>query len=148
MNPDLEARYAAQFTGEQRANTGKYGGNSSNVGGGAAPATKIVQPSGGGFIDYAGRVVTQTAKLGAQAVGAAARFTANTAVDIVKTGASVVKTYADSQTQPFMLKTANGLNEQLDRKQKELQTAHKEGKISAEDYAERLRGLSAARSEI
>lgn len=149
MNPDLQRRYSEQIAGVQSGNTGKTGGTSSDLGGGtSAPVTKIVRPGGGGFFDYAGRVASQTVKMGAQAVGAAARFTANTAMDIAKTGAGVVKTFADSQTQPFMIKTANRMNEQLDRTEEELQSAYRSGRVSKDDYADRLRELSNARQDI
>lgn len=148
MNPDLAKRYSEQISGIQSGNTGKTGGSSRAVGGPPAAPAKVIQPGGSGFINYAGRVATQAVKLGAAGAVAAGRFVANTAVDIAKTGASVVDTFADSKTQPFMIKKANQFNEQLDRSQEELEQSYRTGKVSREDYAEKLRELSEARSQM
>src|ERR1043166_8979073 len=79
--------------------------------------TQTPQTAQPGVFDKIAKVVGQTARVGAQAIGVGAKFVANSAVDIGQAAVGVANTLSDIQTQPLMLKTANQLNDQLDQNQ-------------------------------
>lgn len=103
---------------------------------------------GQGFVDKVKSVAVQTGNgiLGAeQALG---MFIVNSAVDIGKTAYGVGKTFLDANAQPIMLKRSKVLTEQLDQKREQLQNNYKAGKISSEDYANKLREIGNAYQDI
>lgn len=108
-------------------------------------APPVAQPS---LFDKIGRVIGQTANIGAGIVGAGTKFVANSVIDIGKAAYGAGKTLADLATQPLQLANANRNIDTLNTKQKALGDSYRLGRVSLEDYTARMKEISSARTNI
>lgn len=151
MADDLAARYAAKYTGTPKENTGASGGfTTAAVSGKPIPQkTEFVKPGGlPGIVQKTIDVGSQIGDVGKTVAAKALGFVGHTAVDVAKQAMGAARTYVDAQTQPILNKIQEDIGKQLERKQQEIQQAHKSGRMSLEDYNKATNELAKAFTQL
>lgn len=110
-----------------------------------AQAPQVAQP---GLFDKIGKVIGQTASIGAGVAGKGAKFVGNSLLDVGRAAIGTGKTLTDLATQPLQLVNANRNIDELNAKQRTLDADYKAGKVSKDDYSRTIKDISDARNNI
>lgn len=107
------------------------------------------------LLQKAGAVIDQTfgfhpdrPSLLESAVTGAGKFVYHSAIDIGRAALGVGQAFVDARIQPMQLAAARDFQEQLDKRQEELQRAYGAGKLSLSDYQAATDKLTEARMKI
>lgn len=103
------------------------------------------QKTGQSFLQKAGAVGSQALNVAGDVLATGGRYIANTAVDVAQAAGGAVQTLTDTITQPMAIRAQQRINSQLDLVQDKLQQAYKNGTVSKQEFASKMREIANAR---